>query len=727
MKKTSRPLVHREVRCGAVTVLYVRDEASGKLGLWLVPAKLRRKVAARRGYFSGVEIDGIGPLVGDAPGLPAWTVDSLMQAKARGDGEPAGFSQGRTLRNSPTVDKLRFASQRVRRARGGVQVRTTFQHADLGWRAHHDLSWEKNASWLESRVTVENTSAAPVTLEQLASFSLGGITCFAADDAPGRLQLHRFRSAWSSEGRLETNAFEDLMLEPSWSGYGVRCERFGAIGGLPTNGFFPCAAIEDTVAGVTWGAQLVHPGSWQLEAYRRNDLAAFSGGLADRDFGHWCKTLQPGETFASPAAWIACVQGGVEECCAALTAAQAAPLKHLPKSERDLPVLFNEWTTSWGNPNHDNMTALAESLRGSGIKYLVMDSGWYKPAGGTWDSAQGEWIPNATMYPQGLRATADAIRTCGLVPGIWFEMEVVGSASPLFHRPELLLHRDGQPITAGPRRFLDLRKPEVIEHLAERVIGTLKAGNFGYIKVDYNENIGIGADGAESPGEALRQHLAGVVSFFKRLRAEIPNLIIENCSSGGHRLEPTMMGLTAMSSFSDAHECPEIPIIAANLHRLMQPAQSQVWAVLRHFADLRRTLYLLAGGFLGRLCLSGDFATLRPDQRALVAEAIALYERAVPIIRAGRSYRYGPEVCAYRHAEGWQAVVRVGETGKQALVVAHTFAKPGVATIKVPLPKGKWLLVGSLAEKSSALKLTAGELRWKPKGEWAAAVALLER
>src|SRR5690606_14555197 len=157
---------------------------------------------------------------------------------------------------------------------------------------------------------------------------------------------------------------------------------------------------------------------------RRSDLAALSGGLADREFGHWFKTLQPGESFTSPTAWIACVQGGLEECCAALTAAQAAPLNKLPKSERDLPVLFNEWTTSWGNPNHDNMTALAESLRGSGIKYLVMDSGWYKPEGGAWDSAQGEWIPNTAMYPQGLRATADAIRARGLVPGIWFEMEV---------------------------------------------------------------------------------------------------------------------------------------------------------------------------------------------------------------------------------------------------------------------------------------------------------------
>jgi alpha-galactosidase len=726
MKKTPLPVIHRELRCGSTTVLYVRDARTGALGLWLVPAKLRRRVGARRAELAGVEIDGL-PAAPDGAGLPAWSVDSLMQVKAMADGQPAAFSQGRTLRNSPTVALLKFERQTVKRPQGGVRVRTTFQHAAAGWRAHHDLEWRRGAGWLGSRVTVENTSAAPVTLEMLASFSLGGITCFAGDDAPGRLRLHRFRSAWSTEGRLETRAFEDLLLEPSWSGYGVRCERFGAIGGLPANGFFPCMAVEDTEAGVTWGAQLAHPGSWQLEVYRRDDLAAISGGLADREFGHWFKTLAPGETLASPPSMLACVAGGVEDCCAALTAAQEVPLAGLPASERGLPVLFNEWATSWGNPSHENMSALAASLRGSGVSYLVMDAGWYKPAGGSWDNAQGEWIPNAAMYPHGLRATADAIRAQGLVPGIWFELEIVGSASPLFHRPELLLHRDGRPLTAGTRRFLDLRKPEVGEHLAARVIATLRAGNFGYLKVDYNENIGIGVDGAESPGEGLRQHLAGVVAFFRRLRAELPELIIENCSSGGHRLEPVMMGLTAMSSFSDAHECREIPIIAANLHRLMLPRQSQVWSVLRRRADLRRTLYLLAGGFLGRLCLSGDFATLRPEQRALVAEAIALYRRAVPVIRRGRSYRHGPDVQAYRHAEGWQAVVRVGASGRQALVVAHTFARSGKGPVAIPLPAGRWRIAAALRESAARVALTKGGLSWQACGDWAATVVLLTR
>lgn len=723
MPIAKQPKIHREVRCGAITALYVHDVATGKLGLWLVPTAKRRALAPRREWLSGVEVDNLTATGG---GLRAWSIESLVQVKELTDDYPAGFSQGHTLRNSVTVDRLKFTAQTVTRAGGITTVRSTFTHDQSGWRAHHVLVWRRSASWLESSVTIENTSAASLTLEMLASFSLGGLAAFATDDAPGRLRLHRFRAVWSMEGRLETQPFEDIQLEPSWSGYGVRVERFGSIGGLPANGFFPFLAVEDTGAGVVWGAQLAHPGSWQMESYRRDDLGAISGGLADREIGHWMKTLAPGASFTSPTATLSCVAGNLDDLCAALTAAQERPLANLPKSERSLPVIFNEWATSWGDPSHANMVALAEKLRSTGVKYLIMDAGWYKPDGGSWGDAQGEWLPNANMYPQGLEATTAAIRAAGLIPGLWFEMEVVGSTSPLFHRTEWLLQRDGRPITAGTRRFLDLRKPAVIAHLAERVIGLLKAKNFGYLKVDYNENIGIGVDGAESLGEGLRQHLVGVQDFFRRIRAELPELVIENCSSGGHRIEPSMVGLTAMSSFSDAHECREIPIIAANLQRLILPRQSQIWAVLRKNATVGRIVYLLAGGFLGRLCLSGDFVTLQPAQRALVDRAIKLYAKAVPIIRRGRSHRHGPDVVAYRHAAGWQAVVRVSPNGKQALVVAHTFAKPGSKIIPVPLPAGKWRVVEELHAGRKGAALAKNKLRWTPAGEWSATAVLLE-
>lgn len=720
-----QPKLFRAVRCGAMTALYVRDPETQRLGLWLVPTTKAARLPPRREAIAGVESDAM--LAVTKRRLRAWQIESLVQVKALADEPPAGFAQGRTLRNSVTVDRLAFERQQVTRRGGVVTVRTSFRHDRDGWRAHHDLTWRRGASWLESATTVENTSAAPVTLELLASFSVSGLAAFAKDDAPERLRLHRIRAAWSTEGRLVTETFEDAQLEPSWSCYAVRAERFGAVGSLPVNGYFPFVAVEDTGAGVTWGAQLAHPGSWQMEVYRRDDLGAFSGGLADREFGQWMKTIAPGEAFTSPVAYVACVTGGVEDVGAALTAAQERPLASLPRSERALPVMFNEWATSWGDPRHENMVKLAERLRGSGVKYLVIDAGWYKPDAGSWADAQGEWQANGGMYPQGLRATSAAIRAAGFVPGLWFEMEVVGSSSPLWNKTEWLLQRDGRPVTCGTRRFLDLRRSDVVDYLAARVIGTLREGNLGYIKVDYNETIGFGVDGAESPGEGLRQHLAGVQAFFRRMRTELPELVIENCSSGGHRLEPSMMALVAMGSFSDAHECREIPIVAANLHRVILPRQSQVWAVLRAAADVRRTTYVLASGFLGRLCFSGDYMTLRPEQRELVARSIALYRAAAPAIARGRTYRHGPDVPAYRHARGWQAVVRVAAGGRTALVVAHTFADPKTRELRVPLPPGKWKIVGELTERGHGARVANGEWRWRPGGEWAGCAVVLRR
>jgi len=97
------------------------------------------------------------------------------------------------------------------------------------------------------------------------------------------------------------------------------------------------------------------------------------------------------------------------------------------------------------------------------------------------------------------------------------------------------------------------------------------------------------------------------------------------------------------------------------------------------------------------------------------------------VIRRGRSVRHGPEVKVYRHAEGWQAVVRVGANGRQALVVSHAFARPGVKTVRVPLPPGKWRVAGELHSDRKGATLAKGELRWTPAGEWSGAVVLLKR
>lgn len=538
------------------------------------------------------------------------------------DDAPAFFSGGRTMRNSPGTRALRYREQTVERTGEGVNIVTTLEDA-RSLRAVHTLRLSENSPAAEVSVTVRNIGGSPVTLEMLSSFTLGSLSPFAEGLAPETLTIHRLRSTWSGEGRLVSEPAEDLQLEPSWKQYSANSLRFGSVGSFPVRGYVPFCAVEDTAHGVTWAAA----------------------------------TTQ------------------------ALTADIRRHVK-IPAADADMPVIFNEFCTTWGVPTEETVLRQVEFLKGRGVGTYVIDAGWYDDAATESASRLGSWQVSRKAFPHGLCPVVDAIHDAGMKAGIWFEFEVAGRDDAVcFQKLDWLLHRDGRPITAGDRRFWDMRKPEVQEYLAEKVIAFLRDNRFDYMKVDYNETIGIGCDGAESLGEGLRQQIGATQAFFARIQRELPELVIELCSSGGHRLVHSFLNLCPMASFSDAHECDEIPIIAANMHRILLPRQSQIWAVVHPEHTLQKLYYQICSGLLGRLCYSGDIFALREEQWQVMQAGCDFYARAAPVIAEGFSKRYGPKIASYRYPRGWQAVVRRGKN--QTLTVLHTFHE---APDRVELP-----------------------------------------
>lgn len=645
-----------EYPLGGLTARYLQDTETGAVELQLLPAGCTPPPDARRRH-----------------------ADSLVQAYLTGDELPGGYSGGRTLRNSGTVRALRLEEQHREQDAAGCCIVTTFAHPKGQF--VHRLRWQTGAGFVTSETAFTNRSDAPVALELLSSFCLGGLSPLAADAAPGTLWLHRLLSGWSMEGRLQSDPVEALGLEPSWARFGVRCLRFGQAGSMPCNGWFPWLMAEDRRAGVFWGCTLKHNASWQMEACRQDDGLSLCGGLADSESGQWCKTLAPGETFVSPTALLTAVQThSLDEA--------AAPMVEWDQNHppAELPLVFNEYCSSWGSPSQESVERLVKAVRGHGFRYFVIDCGWYKAEGVPWDTSMGDYDVSPLLFPAGLQAATSLIRGAGMVPGLWFEPETVGHDARAFGCTDHQLHRRGTVLTTPTRRFWDLRDPWVRQRLNERVIGLLKDCGFGYVKLDYNDTIGPGCDGAESPGEALRLQMEASRDFVAELQREIPGLVIENCASGGHRLDPGTVAATALSSFSDAHECAAIPIIAANLHRAVPPAKSLVWAVLRKTDDARRLAWSLTAGLLGRLCVSGDAAELSTTQWKIVDEGLAFYRLAAPVIRRGVSRRYGPTVTSYDTPEGWQGIVRTGDDG--CLVVLHRFggADPGPITVPLPWP-----------------------------------------
>ena len=528
---------------------------------------------------------------------------------------------------------------------------------------------KKQGDTFACKTVFENKTDSPANLELISSFAIKGIE---AD------KIHRATSFWAAEGKLLSQKLTDLNMEPSWAHHGIRIEKFSQIGSMPVRKWFPFLVLENSKTNEFTGIQLYCASSWQIEILQKNETVYVHGGLADCDCGHWIKTVNSGENFESPKAVVATGKS-LEEVCDKLVKAQKPRIAEV---DRDMPVIFNEYCTTWGNPTLENISKTAKKLENTGVRYLVIDSGWYKKDKGDWFSLTGDWIPSEKLFPNGIKEVADIIKSHGLIPGLWFEFETLGYLAEGWNDTEHILTKNGIPITSGGRRFWDMRSDWVKSFLDERVIKLLKDAGFGYIKIDYNENIGVGVDGAESLGEGLRQTVDESRKYFMHIGEEMPELVIENCSSGGHRLEPSFMETASQASFSDAHECNSIPLIAANMHRVIRPEQSQIWAVLRADADIHRVNYLLSASFLGRLCLSGEIFDLSDDKWNQALKAIELYGKVKHIIKNGFTSKIIATPEDYSDPEGYQAVLR--EYNGEALLIVHTFkngANPPIESI----------------------------------------------
>ena len=696
--------IYSKFKLGDMLAVFIKDNRNGSIGYTLLP----------EGFDEGIELDGW------------WSVEPAVQCKFVGDNYPDGFIHGHSMKNSQSSNDMVFLGQRTETAeceKNGVEHTRTSIYTDYerrGINITSVLEYTTGSDYIKTYSVFESKTEEKQTLEMASSFNICAFPCTGKGLRQKDLVLHRLKSKWSMEGKLESRRFLDMELEPAWLRIGASSERFGEVGSMPVRRYFPWMAVTDMgqeggSIGYSIGAQLYINSSWQMEVYNRDEKNSISGGIADREFGHWMKDIAPGERFVTPVAVLTvCKNAGkpvytdtpdairmestIDELSRRLTDAQTVNLENVPDSEKELPIIFNEYCTSWGNPDEKEMEAIAERLKGHGIKYCVIDAGWHVKDGNDWSDI-GDWITNKNKFPGGLKKTADKIRECGMIPGLWYEMEVVGKDSDSFKNEDMLLKRDGIPIQTMFRRFFDMRKPEVTDFLTKRVIDNLKDNGFGYLKVDYNDNLGIGCDGAESLGEALRQNMQASIGFFKKIREEIPDIVIENCSSGGHRLEPSMQAVTSMASFSDAHEWQAIPVIAANVTRAILPAQSQIWAVLRAKDDEKRLYYSLSNTFLGRMCLSGDMSTISDEQFEIADKAIAYYKKCADIIKNGRNYRLGPYQDSYNDHKGWQAVVRVSEDRKKCMAVVNTFAIKEDTSITFELPE-----YYSAEEKSESLR-----------------------
>ena len=500
-----------------------------------------------------------------------------------------------------------------------------------------------------SRVT--NKGDFPVGLEFLSSAMLHGLA--APQEYDRELRIHVAANSWMAEGQWHT-------LRPSEMGF-VENERTswseaqaGSVGSWSSERYLPMAMAENTKLGLTWFWQIEHNGSWYWEisnvSARDNnadDVYAYLGGPDDLHSAAW-KSLQPGKTYETVPVAVGCVRGGFGEAVEALTHYRRVACEKPRTENLRCPVIFNDYMNClWGDPTDAKELPLIAAAAKTGCEYFVIDAGWYADLHEDWSQTLGSWQASATRFPRGLKYVLDQVRQAGMIPGLWLEPEVAGPKSLLAHKPDnWFFVRHGKRVLKNSRLLLDFRNPEVRAYLDQVMARLIDDYGVGYIKMDYNVDSLQGTELiADSFGQGLLEHNRAHLKWLNSVLDRYPELVIENCGSGGGRMDYAMLSRFQLQSMTDQEDYLRLPAILVGASAAVLPEQLAIWSYPLANADADQASFNMVTAMMCRIHQSGRLDSLSSRASTHVAEGIRIYKEylrkhipaAVPFYPLGMS------------------------------------------------------------------------------------------
>ncbi|WP_327182901.1 alpha-galactosidase [Streptomyces sp. NBC_01334] len=572
--------------------------------------------------------DSAGSVRLGVPGRDRASLLPLVEVTATGHGRTwsgerfidTAIGDRLTYRDHETVDE-------------GSWQRTTIRLADpvTGLAADITLRTCPGAGFLRSQVRLVNEGGAPLRLESVSTLAVGGIV----DDsgAPDGLTLHWADNDWLAECRWRRSAFRDHVVPLSRAAHGHEgrgCFERYSQGSWSTGRHLPMAALTDDRTGRAWLWQIESSAGWRYETGEREGAAYLALFGPDDAHHQWHQLLAPGQEFSTvPAVLVRAETGGLDAAFGELTAYRRRIRRRHP-DHTALPVIYNDYmNTLMGDPTTERLLPLVEAAGAAGAEVFVIDAGWYDDDAQGWWDAVGAWDASDRRFPGGIQQVLDAVRAHGMTPGLWLEPEVVGVRSPLADTlpPEAFFRRGGVRVTEHGRHHLDLRHPAARAHLDRVVDRLVGEWGVGYLKLDYNINIGPGTESeGESAGAGLLGHHRAHLDWLGSLLDRHPGLVLENCASGGLRMDHAQLAVVQIQSTSDQQDPLRYPPIAAAAATAATPEQAAVWAYPQPHFGLDEIAFTLTGALPGRIHLSGFLDRMSPEQFDLVRSGLSAYK-----------------------------------------------------------------------------------------------------
>lgn len=532
-------------------------------------------------------------------------------------------------------------------------------------------------AWTE----VENTGREVFPLQYVASFALTGLG-HGKDAREGDYHVAIPHNTWYGECQWKTYTLKELGYDVV-NDFSVKRVALSSAGTWACSEYLPMGSFIQPQNALTWQMETTAGWCWEISDLNRRLYLRLSGPSWVEH--HFLKRLKPGERFASVPCAIAFGER-FEDSIRELT--QYRRRIRRPNSDNAHPsVIFNDYMNClWGDPTSEKELPLIGKAAEIGCKYYCIDCGWYDD--GPWWDGVGEWMPASGRFPNGLPALLKSIREKGMIPGLWLELEVMGIHCPMADKvsDDWFFQIEGRRVIDESRYQLDYRNPSVRRYADSVIDRLVKEYGVGYIKMDYNINAGVGSDyRSDSAGEALLSHTRAYLDWLDGVFRRYPELVIENCSSGGMRMEYSHLSRHSIQSVTDQTDYVKMACIACNCMTACTPEQAAIWSYPLREGDDEEVVFNMVNAMLLRIHQSGHLAQLTPSRLALVREGIQCHLLIVDELKNGLPFW---PIGLGKFGDEWLSVgVDCGD--KSYLAVWHT--KDGEAETDLPLSRWKKL------------------------------------
>ena len=198
--------------------------------------------------------------------------------------------------------------------------------------------------------------------------------------------------------------------------------------------------------------------------------------------------------------------------------------------------------------------AYVEVLAAAGVlddlDYAWYDAAWYDTAGtGDWRASVGDWTVDPVKYPEGFGAVSAYLASNGIKSLLWYEPERVPNTSNLYKTisaDPACLSWLIEPMNGSNDCLWNMGDPEALSYMIDYVSSSLIENGVSYYRQDYNIDPKSYWESADREfydlrkGFAENKYVTGEYAFLDALRERIPGLLIDNCASGGRRIDLEM-------------------------------------------------------------------------------------------------------------------------------------------------------------------------------------------